>query len=263
MLAGLLFLAVPSLYFAPPAILQLGAHHERHFDLLAGDAPGFNGYVLKGIDRVQSTAPAGGGYFIGVHAVPPESPVGYPLGLFGRPLLNPPRGTSYCSGSTYAAFIEGLDELYRSDPVKLDESRFEAMRMQEPDGGRREDRVKAWGWWNADGFGNDYALVQYLRMGERVKPEEARPGVFMNISWKSGLGHSVVFLGWAHTSEGSPAVLYWASQTRTNGFGDQLSALSRIRSLCVVRMTHPENLFTFDPSEPVDPKVPGDPPPSF
>ncbi len=85
----------------------------------------------------------------------------------------------------------------------------------------------------------------------------------MNISWKNGLGHSVVFLGWGRTRANEPAVVYWASQTGTNGFGDQVSPLGKIRSLCDVRLTHPGNLFTFDPGGTVDPKVLGDLPPDF
>jgi len=264
MLAAVLLLGTVSpVYFAPPPILEAGAHHIRHYELLSRDAPGYNGYILKGVDRVQASAPDGGGYFIGVHAQPAESPVGYSLGLLGQPLLIPPRSTSYCSGSTYAAFIEGLNALYGDGSHQLSGGRLEAMRMQEPDGSRREDRIKAWGWWNADGFGSDFALVQYLGMGERVKPENALPGDFMNISWKSGLGHSVVFLGWALRNGNTPGVIYWASQTGTNGFGDRLSPLSKVKEMCVVRMTHPEGLFSFDPSARVDPNVPGDPPPNF
>ena len=109
-------------------------------------------------------------------------------------MLAPTRTTSYCSGSSYAAFVEAMDRLLWRP---LDPARSELLRMQEPDGGRREDGTKAWGWWNADGFGCDFALVQYLGVGERIPVRDARPGDFMNVSWRSGLGHSVVFLGWA------------------------------------------------------------------
>jgi hypothetical protein len=259
----LLFVTAPNVYLAPASLLEQGPHHGRHYELLASDAPGYNSSVLKGIDRVQETAPDGGGYFVGVHAVPAESPVGYGIDLLGQPLLEPPRKTSYCSGSTYAAFIEALNDICNSKGINPSPERFEAMRMQEPDGSRREDRIKAWGWWNADGFGSDFALVQYLRMGKRVKPEDARPGDFMNISWKNGLGHSVVFLGWVKDESRGPGVLYWASQKGTNGFGDQFSLLSKIKDLCVVRLTNPKGLSTFNPSAKVDASVKGDQPPSL
>ncbi len=78
----------------------------------------------------------------------------------------------------------------------LSPERLEAIRMQEPDGGRREDLIKFWGYWNADGFGTHFALVQYSRMGQEIRPAQLRPGDFVNISWKTGLGHSVIFLVW-------------------------------------------------------------------
>ena len=130
--------------------------------------------------------------------------------------------------------------------------------MQEPDGGRREDGVKFWGHWNADGFGNHFALVQYSRMGERIKPENARPGDFMNISWKSGIGHSTVFLGWCLDRQNRKAVRFWSSQKGTNGLGDMVSPLETIRSICIVRVSRPMRIYSFDPKQKVDTKVTGD-----
>ena len=53
--------------------------------------------VLRAIDRVQASAPDGGGYFIGLKADPLESPIGYPLRLFGRQILLSPRTTFWAS----------------------------------------------------------------------------------------------------------------------------------------------------------------------
>jgi hypothetical protein len=247
-----------SLYLLTPRQLSAGAHHTRHAELFSRGIDGINLSVLRGVDKAQSTAMDGGGYFVGVHARPAESPIGYPLVLFGHPLLDPPRKTSYCSGSSYTAFIEALDLLYPHGGSRLSPDRAEAMRMQEPDGGRREDWVKFWGIWNADGPGCQFALVQYSHMGVRVDPKDARPGDFMNINWVSGLGHSTVFLGWHVDSTGKKSVLYWASQKGTNGLGDQMSALSKIRSVKIIRLTHPENLFHFDPATKIDRHVEGD-----
>jgi len=241
------FYVLPPTYFAEPS------HHIHHFDLLGKDAPGYNKYVLAAIDQVQSHAPDGGGYFAGVTAVPAESPIGYPVCLFGSPLLVPPRPSSYCSGSSYTAMIEALDMIYPDGSQRLDPERLELLRMQEPDGSRREDGVKAWGWWNMDESGVEYSLVQYLQMGQIVSPRAARPGDFLNIDWRNGLGHSVVFLGWSKTgADGKPAVTYWSSNQKTNGLGDQTSPLSKIKSLIFVRMTHPEHVFDFNPPEIVD-----------
>ncbi len=226
--------------------LSAGTYHIRHAEIFGRNLNGYNLAILQGIDKVQATADSGGGYFAGVSAVPPESPVGYPVQLLGRPLLKPARKTSYCSGSSYAAFVEGMDLILKNHKLDLDSAHYEALRMQEADGGRREDHVKFWGWWNADGFGNDFALVQYAKIGQRVKPIQARPGDFMNISWKKGGGHSVVFLGWYLSPDSIKNVVYWSSQKSTNGFGDAVVPVNRIKEVLVVRLTHPEHLFNFD-----------------
>jgi hypothetical protein len=235
-----------------------GAHHTRHADLFANGVPRNNIAVLQAIDKVQATAMDGGGYFIGVKAQPPESPIGYELKLFGKSLLNPPRKTSYCSGSSYSAFIEALNILLPDGEKRISADRLESLRMQEPDGGRREDGVKFWGHWNDDGFGSQFALVQYSGAGIEVKPRDARPGDFMNISWKSGLGHSVVFLGFFKDKDGTKKLLYWASQKGTNGLGDQASAIDKIKEVKIVRLVDPEKLFSFDPTTNVNRNVPGD-----
>ncbi len=226
--------------------LTNGSYHTEHAKIFGQNLSGYNLSILKGIDKVQATADSGGGYFAGISAVPPESPVGYPLRLLGKPLLKPARKTSYCSGSSYAAFIEGMDIILKDRRQDLDSAHYEALRMQEMDGGRREDHVKFWGWWNADGFGNDFALVQYAKIGQRIKPIQARPGDFMNISWEKGGGHSVVFLGWYQSPDSVKNVVYWSSQKSTNGFGDAVVPISRIREVLVVRLTNPEHLFDFD-----------------
>lgn len=245
-------------FFLAPEDRTAGAHHTRHAEIFGKYVDGYNAYILQGIDAAQNTAMDGGGYFIGIKAVPTESPVGYPLTLFGRPLLDPPRTTSYCSGSSYAAFIEGMNRIFPDGAARLSPERAEALRMQEPDGGRREDGVKFWGHWNADGFGNHFALAQYSGMGTVIRPERARPGDFLNISWTNGGGHSVVFLGWAKGENGERQLMYWASQKGTNGYGDQIVSLDRVKNVKIVRLTHPENVFTFDVARPVDLKVPGD-----
>src|SRR5574341_204344 len=235
-----------------------GTHHTRHAEIFGKYVKGYNYYALQAIDKVQATAMDGGGYFTGMKAVPTESPIGYKLKLFDRPLLEPPRTTSYCSGSTYAAFIEQMNLLFPNQGKELSYDRYESIRMQEEDGGRREDTIKFWGKWNDDGFGTQYALVQYAMMGEEIKPRHARPGDYLNISWKKGLGHSVVFLGWYKDENGQKNIVYWTSQTRTNGFGDEVVPLERIKDVKIVRLTHPENLFTFDVTTPVQRDIPGD-----
>lgn len=232
-------------------------HHSSHLQRFGATACGYNPFVLQAIDEVQRTAPDGGGYFTGVKAEPAESPIGYPLQLFGLGLLDPPRTTSYCSGSSYTVFIEALNRIFPQGG-QLSEERLEALRMQEPDGRRREDRVKAWGWWNADGYGTHYSMVQYLGMGQAVPPAQALPGDFVNISWKSGLGHSVVFLGYSRDEAGGLRVSFFSSQASTNGLADHTVSASTIKDVKFVRLTHPERIWDFSLQARVDTGVVGD-----
>lgn len=238
---------------AIPAILvtcvQLPTHHLMHEQVYGQDVGPINRSILAAVDSIQATAPDGGGYFIGVKANPPESPLGFPLSLSGKPLLTPPRSTSYCSGASYAAFIEGLDRILGSKLTGLSDDRFEAIRMQELDGGRREDMVKLWGWWNADGPGSLYALSLYTGMGQRVSAMDAEPGDFCNINWVKGPGHSVVFLGWETAPDGEIAMRFWSSQKGSNGFGDQTRPLSTMSGVIFSRLTDPEAIFAFDPTK--------------
>jgi hypothetical protein len=229
--------------------VKLPTYHLQHERVFATGTNEINRAVLAAVDRIQATAPDGGGYFTGVKAVPAESPIGVPVSLFGQPLLSPPRCTSYCSGASYSALIGALDSLLAPRSSDLTTERQEAVRMQEPNGGRREDMVKLWGWWNADGPGSLYALAMYTQMGQRVGALDAEPGDFCNINWVKGPGHSVVFLGWDSTAEGEPTMRYWSSQKGTNGLGDQTSTLASMSGIVFTRLTRPEALFEFDPNK--------------
>lgn len=245
-------------FFLKPADLPGEAQHTRHLELLGSYVEGYNKKVLQAIDIVQATAMDGGGYFAGLNVEPAESPIGYPLKLKNQALLEPPRTTSYCSGSSYAVFIETLNLLLVENKNPLPAANYEALRMQEMDGSRREDNVKFWGNWNADGFGNHFALVQYSNMADKILPVNARPGDFMNIAWKHGGGHSVIFLGWYQEPDGERKLLYWSSQKRTNGMGDELVSLDKIRQVMTVRLSRPDQLFEFNPETMTNTVVAGD-----
>jgi len=234
-----------------------GKYHTKHFEIFGKYVSGYNTFVLRAIDLIQSTVMYGGGYFAGVKADPPESPIGYDLSLFNKKLLHAPRKTSYCSGSSYSAFIESLNLIFKDNHPKLSGERFEALRMQEPGGRRREDNVKFWGKWNADGYGNHFALIQYSGIGEIIKPENTQPGDFLNISWKKGGGHSVVFLGWYINKNNEKCVVYWSSQKRTYGLGNDIVPIKRIKEVMFVRMAHPENIFNFDVNKKVNTSIKG------
>ncbi len=237
--------------------LANGEYHTRHAETFGKYVQGINAAVLRAIDNVQAHALDGGGYFVGKDSIPTESPVCYDLQLFGQPLIKAPRHTSYCSGATYTAFIEALNLLLPDGGEQLSPKRYEALRMQELDGGRREDLVKFWGYWNADGFGSQYALVQYSSMGKEIRPVQLRPGDFVNISWKKGLGHSVIFLGWI-LKDGDKKMVYWSSQRATNGYADQVVSLQTIQAIKAVRLTDLAKLFTFAVDQMVTTQVAGD-----
>jgi len=241
----------------PDEALPRRPYHTDHAALFGRYAVGYNREILRAVDEIQAKFPDGGGYFTGVHANPPESPIGYAVALFGRALLKPPRPTSFCTGATYTAFIEALNLIFAGSPPGLTPERFEALRMQEPDGSRREDHVKFWGHWNADNAGPEYALVQYAKMGVVVPPEQARAGDFMSVLWKNGGSHSTVFLGWHKAAKGAGEVLFWASNTpkTTDGVGDRVVPLSEIAGVKFVRLTKPDALTTFAVDAPVDPNV--------
>jgi hypothetical protein len=227
----------------------INLNHTNLCNIFAQYITGYNLYVLKAIDHIQRKFQDGGTYFTGIKSNPPESPIGYNLKFMGKELLNAPRTSSYCSGATYTAFIECMNLIL--DSVHLDSIRYDAIRMQEWDGGRREDGIKLWGNWNADGYGSYDALVSYSGIGIEIKPEEAIPGDFMNISWKSGNGHSVVFLGW-HKEKDQTSLVYWSSQKSTNGLGIVEVNIDKIKDVVLVRITEPENILSFNPSNKVD-----------
>lgn len=237
--------------------LRYGVQHTHHSEVYGKYAVGYNKYILEAIDSIQAKFPDGGGYFIGLKANPPESPIGYNLSLLGQPLLEAPRTTSYCSGSSYAAFIEALNLIYKDSNKTLLFNNYEAMRMQELDNGRREDKIKFWGNWNADGYGNHFALVQYSKMGEVIEPKDAKPGDFLNISWKSGNGHSVVFLGWHVDSDNDTNVVFWSSQKSTNGLGDLAVKINTIEEVKFVRLVNPDYIFNGKFDDNVNYKIKG------
>ena len=242
-----------SWYFVSASQRAQDSHNCQHFLNYGADAPNYNEFVLRGIDKVMGTAPNGGGYFVGLKAQPPESPLGYELKLGTYSLLTPPRPTSYCSGSSYGVFIEALNFINPRYSKQMTAAQLEACRMQEPDGGRRDDDVKLWGYWNDDIWGIHHALIDYTQIGEVITPDAAKPGDFIKIMWSKSSGHFVVFLGWVQDANNQPtAIRYWSSQPGTNGFGEQESNISKIYSLLFVRLTQPDNISKFDPNYKVD-----------
>lgn len=219
--------------------------NTNHYQFYSDYVTGYNRFILKAIDLVQSTAMDGGGYFIGKYADPPESPIGYELSLFNYPIIDPPRTTSFCTGATYATFIEAMNEIYDGTPVFLSSERMDALRMQEFDGSRRDDFCKFWGYWNAPA-GNVLSLTRYSEVGTEITPRDARPGDFVFIQNKNGTGHLVVFLHYFFDEDMEIHMKYWSSQNRTDGMGDASSEWENIDYIKVVRLTNPIDIFLFD-----------------
>jgi hypothetical protein len=227
---------------------SLPRKHTSHEKIFSEKAFDYNRYILKAIDKIQGQAINGGGYYTNKQDKSKESPIGYPLKIFSHPLINPPRSTSYCTGATFAAFIEALNLIYPHGETRLTPDRYEALRMQEMDGTMRKDFVKVWGNWNTQ-WGAPYVMIKYLQMGKIVSQREARPGDFINILFKGGGGHSAIFLGWYKNENGETQLLYWSSQPETNGISDHSVPTGRISRLAIVRLTNPGKIFSFDVSK--------------
>jgi hypothetical protein len=227
---------------------SLPRKHTAHEKIFSENASGYNLYILRAIDKIQGQAINGGGYYTNKKNKSKESPIGYPLKIFDQPLINPPRTTSYCTGATFAAFIEALNLMYPNGDTRLTPDRYEALRMQEMNGTRRKDFVKVWGNWNTQ-WGAQYVLIKYFEMGKIVTQKEARPGDFINILFKGGGGHSAIFLGWYKNENGETQLLYWSSQPETNGISDHSVPTGKISKLAIVRLTNPEKIFSFDVSK--------------
>jgi len=109
--------------FVDTSDVPTAKQHLNHEAMFKKYVTGYNLAVLKAVDIVQSHAMDGGGYFIGISAKPTESPIGYQLSLFQKPLLDPPRTTSYCSGSSYGVFIETLNLIFPDGGTRLSPER--------------------------------------------------------------------------------------------------------------------------------------------
>lgn len=162
--------------------------------------------------------------------------MGFPLSLYGRTLFRPERTTSFCSGATYAALILGMQKQRPIDPGVTDEAE-ESLRQTEADGSRRNDQIGLWGVWNGYGAGLYWALTDLTGAGKRVKPEEMRPGDFVQIYWSPRTGHSTIFLGWHQNMEGERFMRIWSSQEGTSGMGDWNVPVKRLYGLVCVRLT--------------------------
>jgi hypothetical protein len=139
---------------------------------------------------------------------------------------------SFCSGATYLVFLSVVNALIQNGKIQLSR---EAVRAIRPQG--QDDNVGVWGYWNNSNRGAA-DLFDKLGLGPTFNSfEDARPGDFMNIDWKSGGGHSVIFLG----LEGDQ-VKFWSSNVSTGGFGEKTASRQSIQRATFSRLEHPEKL---------------------
>lgn len=75
------------LFMLNSAQASLPVKHSRHYEMFGQHASGEGKWVLKGIDEAQKRAPKKDDWWVGVKALPLESPVGFELSLWGKVLF--------------------------------------------------------------------------------------------------------------------------------------------------------------------------------
>ncbi len=126
-------------------------------------------------------------------------------------LRGEPQGRCYCCGLTLEVFYRVLDSL------GIVPERFHQV---------GPSRLKEL-WFCRDIFspGPSEAL-EALGMGQRVSPEAALPGDFVQLWRHNRSGHSVIFVAWALNPQGERVgIHYWSTQEATNGIGFAAEAL--------------------------------------
>lgn len=141
---------------------------------------------------------------------------------------------SFCSGATYLVFLRVIEELRRTNSLKLSPSvlaRYARLGVA--------DGEEIFGRWNANGPGTAKLFAE-LRCGSNFTSyEKARPGDFMKMWWNDEIGskergHLVVYLGKA-TLDGEEAVRFW-SANKPEGYGVKAVPKTKIRRVLFSRL---------------------------
>jgi hypothetical protein len=93
--------------------------------------------------------------------------------------------------------------------------------------GKRPEEIRAFQkqWYGATEESREIQCamaVEKLGIGERIEPDEARPGDFLQFWRTNESGHSVVFLDWVEQDGRRIGFKYRSSQGSTKGIGDRV-----------------------------------------
>ncbi len=164
-----------------------------------------------------------------------------------RPIFKPRRATpSFCSEAAYFALVLALQEWERENRLRFPAGFWQYMRPSVA----QADGVRGWGRMNANGPG----LAKWaheLRAGINFSDiRKARPGDFLKIFWTPRIGareygHFVIYLGTAHSADGTPLVRFWSSNTDA-GYGIKYAALSDCKRLLFTRIVHPRQFAAYN-----------------
>lgn len=153
---------------------------------------------------------------------------------------------SFCSEAAYFALVLALQEWESENKLRFSGGFWQYM---QPFLGQ-SDGVRGWGRMNANGPG----LAKWaheLRAGINFTDiRKARPGDFLKIFWTPNIGareygHFVIYLGTAHSADGTPLVCFWSSNVDT-GYGVKYAALSDCKRMLFTRIVNPKQFAAYD-----------------
>ncbi len=136
------------------------------------------------------------------------------------------RNRSYCCGLTFEVYFKAYEEACRKTGKP-----FRIGRLSPSD--VTELRLR---WYGASRNGDKKKLIlealTSMGLGQKVvRPEDARPGDFVQLWRKNGSGHSVIFLKWERSGRKITGITYWSSQPGTNGIGERTERFSGSRGV--------------------------------
>ena len=128
-----------------------------------------------------------------------------------RVMAGEPQRRTFCCGLTLEVFVVAYKQWLAAhggeDGSKVSPADFARFK-------------RLWFVLEANGPGPSAALEAY-GLGRTISQAEALPGDFVQLWRRSGSGHSVVFLGWAHNDAGEViGFRYWSTQQSTQGIGE-------------------------------------------